>query len=122
MLPRLTILYAILLILLGVAGYTLSGAASVTALIPAFFGMPVLVAGLLALNEKWRKHAMHAAAALALLGVLGTARAAAKIPALLTGGEVARPAAVAAQLVMLALSAVFLALCIRSFVAARKKA
>lgn len=122
MLPRLTIIYGILLILLGAVGYTASGAASITALIPALFGVPVLAAGLLALNEAWRKHAMHAAAALALLGVLGTVRALTKLPALLSGGEVARPGAVVAQLVMLALSAVFLALCVRSFIAARKKA
>jgi peptide/nickel transport system permease protein len=114
--------FGILLILLGVVGYIASGAASITALIPAFLGAPVLAAGVLALNEARRKHAMHAAAALALLGVLGTVRALTKLPALLSGGEVARPAAVVAQLVMLVLSAVFLALCIRSFIEARKKA
>ena len=43
----------------------------VTALIPAFFGTPLLICGLIALNEKLVAHAMHAAACVGLLGSLG---------------------------------------------------
>ena len=62
-----------------------------------------------------RKHAMHAAVALGLLGFLGTLRV---IPAL-GRGELNRPA-VLAQLVMMVLMAVYVALGVKSFKAARR--
>ena len=49
----------------------LGGGISVTALIPAFFGLPLVVLGFLARSESIRRHAMHAAAALALVGWAG---------------------------------------------------
>ena len=69
--PRLTIIFGPLLILLGAGGYFGTGQTSVTALIPAFFGVPFLLLGLVALKDGLRKHAMHAASLLALLGVIG---------------------------------------------------
>ncbi len=44
---------------------------SITALIPAFVGFPLLILGTLGLKPAWRKHAMHGAAVVALLGTLG---------------------------------------------------
>jgi hypothetical protein len=44
-----------------------------TALIPAFFGLPLVILGVLALQEGWRKHAMHAAVVVGLIGFLGGA-------------------------------------------------
>ena len=72
---RLTITIGILLTLLGVAFYVgLTVAAgthpSVTALIPAFAGLPILLLGVAALKESIRKHAMHGVSLLALLGFL----------------------------------------------------
>ena len=64
--PKITIIYAVLLILIGFIGYLGSGMVSITALIPAFFGVVVLVIGLLGLSEKRRKAAMHIASALGL--------------------------------------------------------
>ena len=63
---RYTITIGALLILLGVGFYvgiaaTTAGAPSLTALIPAFAGAPILLAGLVALQEPLRKHAMHIA-------------------------------------------------------------
>jgi hypothetical protein len=118
-LPKITVVYAILLIILGLVGYFGFGRSSVTALIPAFFGVPVLAAGILALDEKKRRHAMHAASALGLLGFLGTVSGLVKFFTLLGGGEVARPAAVVSQTVMAVLSLIFFLLCLRSFIAAR---
>lgn len=114
--PQITIGFALGLIVLGVASYIGSGQASVTALIPAFFGVAMLLCGVVALKQAMRKHAMHAAAALALLGVLGSLGRA--IPAL----DFSQPirGAVIAQLVMGVALLIFLALCIRSFIAARK--
>ena len=42
-----------------------------------------------------------------------------KLPVLLTGGEVARPPAVITQSIMCGISAVFLGVCVASFVRAR---
>ena len=114
------VVFGVLLCLIGVGFYAGTGAASVTALIPAFLGLPLVVAGLLARREGLRRHAMHAAALLGTLGILGSLRGVAKLPALLTGGEVARPAAVAAQSITAVLCLVFVALCVRSFVSARR--
>ncbi len=118
--PIITIVYGSLLVLLGLAGYFGSGAESPTALIPLAFGIPLEALGLVAyVKPAARKHAMHAAATIALLGLLGTAKALAKLPALLQGAPMDRPAAVAAQCIMAVLSIIFIALCVRSFIAAR---
>jgi hypothetical protein len=92
----------------------------VTALIPAFFGVVLVMLGWLATNERYRKHAMHVAAMVGLLGFLGTVGGLAGLLALLSGGEVQRPAAVVAQSLMAILMAIFVGLCVRSFVAARR--
>jgi len=119
--PKITIVYAVLLIALGLVGFFGFGRSSITALIPAFFGVLVLVAGLLAQDEKLRRHAMHAASALGLLGFLGTVTGLVKFFTLIGGGEVARPAAVISQAVMAILSLIFFILCLQSFIAARRK-
>ncbi|MCB1019726.1 MAG: hypothetical protein H6509_12625 [Bryobacterales bacterium] len=117
---KTTMLFGALLILLGVVGWVGSGMESPTALIPSAFGLLLLIAGGAALNENRRKHAMHGAAMVGLLGFLGSASGLLQLPALLGGAEVARPAAVASKSAMAVLSAIFVALCVRSFIAARK--
>jgi uncharacterized membrane protein len=119
--PQTTVVFGVLLCLVGVAFYAGTGAASVTALIPAFLGLPLVVAGWLARREGLRRHAMHASALLGTLGVLGSLRGVVQLPALLGGAEVARPVAVAAQSITAALCLVFVALCVRSFVSARRE-
>lgn len=118
--PQITIAYSVLLIILGVAGYALSGAASVTALIPAFFGIVFFILGMVAMRENLRKHAMHGASALALLAILGTFGGVINAVKLVTGAEVERPAAAISQSIMLLLSAVFLGICVNSFIQARR--
>ncbi|MBN1211725.1 MAG: hypothetical protein JXA92_04035 [candidate division Zixibacteria bacterium] len=118
--PKITIVYAALLILLGLVGFFGFGRSSITALIPAFFGVLVLVAGLLALDKKLRRLAMHAASALSLLGFLGTVTGLIKLFTLISGGEVARPAAVVSQAIMAILSLIFFILCLKSFIDARR--
>jgi hypothetical protein len=117
--PYVAMALGSLLLLIGVGFYVGTGATSVTALIPAFLGVPIEVAGVAALREGWRKHAMHAAALLAVLGFLGSARGLLSLPALLSGGEVARPAAVVAQSLTAVLCLAFVGLAVRSFVRAR---
>ena len=118
--PGLTVLFGVILIGLGVIGYFVTGRQSPTALIPAFAGVVFLVLGLVGQKPGARKHAMHAAAALGVLGFLGTAPGLIKFFRMLGGAEVARPAAVRTQAIMAVLCLVFVILCVRSFIAARR--
>lgn len=119
--PKTTILFGVVLIVLGIVGYIATGAVSVTALIPSFFGGVLALLGWLALNEKYRRHAMHIAVVVGLLGFLGTARGLAALPRLVSdAGGVERPAAVVAQAIMAILMIVYVALGVRSFIAARR--
>ena len=112
--------FGLALTVLGAGAYLGTGAQSVTALIPSFFGLPVVVLGILARDGRRLKMTMHAAAVLALLGLLGSARGVPGALALVGGGQVARPEAVVVQAIMAALCAAFLVLALRSFVLARR--
>ncbi len=112
--------FGVWLIVLGVVGYVASDRASPTALIPAGFGLVMLLLGVLARKEHWRKHAMHLAAALGLVGLVATASGLRKLVTLLTGGDVERPAAVISQSIMAVTCAVFVGLCVKSFIDARR--
>ena len=89
-------------------------------MIPVAFGVLLMVCGILGRKESRVKHAMHAAAILGVLGFLGSAPGLIKLPALLAGGEVLRPAAVIARSIMAILMLVFVGLCVRSFIAAKR--
>lgn len=117
----ISMIFGFALIVVGLGGYALSGAASWTALIPAIFGLILVICGLLARNAALRKHVMHIAAVVAVLGVAGTASRALKLPALLSGAEFDRPAAIWASALTCLLCIVFLVLCIKSFIDARRK-
>jgi hypothetical protein len=117
---RTTIVFALVLIVIGVAGYVGTGAASVTALIPAFFGVVLGLLGWWGLNDRYRKHALHAAVVVGVLGFLGAARGLPGLLDVITGQEVERPAAVAAQSAMAVLMALFVGMCLRSFIDARR--
>lgn len=110
----------VILTLLGIMGYFASGGASATALIPAGFGVLFMILGLVARNHARRKHAMHGAAVLALVGLAATFTGALKAFTLMGGGTVERPQAVIAQGVMALLCLVFLIFAIRSFMQARR--
>lgn len=112
--PAATIVYGLLLVLLGVGFYVATGQASVTALIPAFVGVVVLLCGVVARRPHLLKHAMHAAAALALLAFLGGLRGLIG----LLGGDSGNAAV--EQTLMSVLSLLFVALAVRSFIAARR--
>jgi hypothetical protein len=114
--PATTRLVGFLLALLGLAAYALTGFASMTALIPAFFGVVFILLALAARSESARKHAMHIAVAVALLGLLATLG---RVVPAITAGAIGRPAVIA-QLLMAVILAVYVALGIKSFMEARR--
>ena len=118
--PLLTLVFGVAFLLLGVIAYLVTGMQSITALIPAFFGVIFVVLGVIMRDASRAKHAGHAAAAFALLGLLGSARGVPAVITLAQGGEVERPGAAVAQTVMVVLCIAFLVLAIKSFFAARK--
>lgn len=112
-----TLIYSILYILIGLAGFLGTGAAHFTALIPAIFGVLLLICAQVAKKDHLRMHAMHAAVLIGLLGFLGTASSLTQIGSL---ASAERPAAVLSKFVTCLLSASFVALCVHSFIKARK--
>lgn len=110
----ITLIYSVLMIALGIGTYLATDTTSKTPLIPAGFGIVFLLLGVVAFNDKIRKHAMHAASALGLVAFL-----AAVIVLIIRGGS-ASPTALGELGVMALLSAGFVALCVRSFIEARK--
>ena len=118
--PQITIVHGIALSALGILGYFLTGKQSPTALIPTAFGILFVGLGLLAKRPGKRKMAMHLAAILALLGLLGTMRGIIKFGQWVGGVPLERPAAVISQGIMGALCALFLSLAIQSFIKARR--
>ncbi len=116
--PFTAVLFGVILIVVGVAGYVhgmMNEKASITALIPAFFG--VVLAGLGAAanaSEGLRKHLMHAAVTVALIGFILTAgRLASKF------SELTMSAAVISQIAMASICLIYVILSVRSFIAAR---
>lgn len=113
---KITIGLGLVLIVLGLGSYLGTGRASVTALIPAFFGLPLLLLGLVALKERMRTIAMIIAVVIGLLGFAGTVSGLMKLPVLLAGGELDRPAAVAVQAAMAIVCFVFVLLSVWFFI------
>lgn len=118
--PNTAIWVGRLLVLIGIVGYAYgmyAGNASPTAFIPAAFGIVLMLLGYLALrSEGGRKHLMHAALLVALIGfVVPAARLVSKV------ADLTASAAVVSQLAMALICLLFVLLGIRSFVAARRE-
>lgn len=119
--PSFTVRVGLLLVVLGIASYVVTQGVSLTALIPAVFGVLLDLCGVVATrSEPARRHAMHAAALIALLGVLGTVSSLGSLPALLAGAHVPRRPAVIARAGMTLLLLVYLGFSIKSFIDARR--
>ncbi len=114
----IAIVFGLLLIALGLGGYFGTGSAHPTALIPAGFGAVLFLLGLLALKEGLRKHAMHLAAVVGLVGAAGGAVR--LVQPLVTGAEI-HGIAYGCTAAMTVLCLIFLALCVNSFVQARRR-
>src|SRR6056297_165594 len=109
------------MIILGAGSFLLTGAASATALIPAFFGIAVVGLGILGIKkESMRKHVMHAALLLAILGIGGSFGGLINVLGVLGGNELERPNAAYAQAIMAIICIYFVIAGVRSFISARK--
>lgn len=116
-----TILCGTLLVLVGVIGYgTASGEArSPTALIPSVVGAILIVLGALAFSEKRRKHVMHLAAMVGLIGMIGGFMPIRKQFNQPDGFDPTKPSAISGILMVL-ICGFFLWMCVMSFIGARK--
>lgn len=117
---NLTLSLGFLLIILGLASYFGTGRESITALIPSFFGVTFVILALLAAVENIKKHALHIAAGVAVLGALGAARGIPGLIDIFQGEVVERPIAIYAQVAMFLMCVVYLIRSVRSFIDARK--
>jgi len=114
-----TLDFAFAYLVLGIAGFVLTGSTHKTALIPCIFGILFLVFGLLARKDSLRKHVMHAAVLIALLSFLGTARSLSHLPELFNG-TAEKPASIITQSLNAGLSLLYIILAVRSFIQARR--
>jgi hypothetical protein len=118
---KVTILFGVMLIVFGAATFVLTGGQHPTALIPAYFGLVLAWAGVLALAQPAKKMLwMHLAASVGLVGFLFPAAMVVVEKVKAHGGPLARPAAVNAQAEMAGMCLIFVVLCVRSFIAARR--
>jgi len=120
---KVTIVFGVLLILVGLVGFFGTGSAHPTALIPTWFGLALCVGGFLAISpsESRRKLFMHINVTIGLVGLIGA------IASALHGYGHARSLgvdpdykALAAQLTMAGLLLIYVNLCVRSFIQARR--
>ena len=120
---KVTMLFAALLIALGLVGYLGTGSAHPTALIPTWIGLALGVFGWLAVspNEGRRKLFMHVNVTIGLLGFLGGAVEAVRgyLHATSAGLEPDR-IALASKATLAGLMLIYVILCVRSFIAARR--
>ncbi|MBI3471824.1 MAG: hypothetical protein HY013_10755 [Candidatus Solibacter usitatus] len=116
-----TILFGGALIVLGFAGYFKSGPSVWVALVPALFGAALIALGSVARKPEKRKHAMHGAAVVGVLGFLYAVRGMGTLGVYLAGGRPDHPAAAFAQVIMAGLMFAFVLLCIGSFAEARRR-
>jgi hypothetical protein len=119
---KLTIGFGAVLILLGAWGFIGTGDAHPTALIPAYFGLVIGWSGYLAMSPdaSKRKLWMHVAVTAGLLGFLGASVMVVVENMKAHGGPLVHPVAVEAQAAMAIVCLVFVVLCVRSFIAARR--
>jgi hypothetical protein len=117
---RIAMMFGVALITLGLIGYFSphilgkvgEKGTSPTALIPAAIGAILLICGLIVMAKpSLRKHLMHIAAAVGLLGAIGGIMPVRKMEFEL--------ASVRSGILMIILCVVFVILCVRSFVRAR---
>ncbi len=119
---RLTRVTGIVLIVLGLVYFVVTGSAHPTALIPSAFGLILLICGVLASSESSKRAMlwMHIAVTVGLLGFLLTAIRGGKSYAHAATLTIVQRTAAQEELIMAAICFVFTALCVRNFLANRR--
>jgi len=120
---KVTLVFALLLVILGLAGYIGTGSIHPTALIPTWWGLALGVFGFLAIspNEGRRKLFMHINVTIGLLGFIGAVIVAIQGYVHETSaGLPPNMIALASKLTMAGLLLIYVLLCVRSFIAARR--
>ena len=112
---KLTSGFGLVLVAIGVVAYFVTGGESVTALIPAFIGVPVLLTGRLMARPGTRTLGLYLAAALALLTAYGTLRGVAG----LLEGDLSSSTTISTALLLM--SAGYLLVVAREMFAGRRK-
>src|SRR5271163_517604 len=112
---RITILFGIVLILLGGFGYVATGSHYPTALIPSAFGIILAILGFFAYtpDAKRRMLLMHIAVTVGLLGFLGTVKGGIiDFILMVDGRQFPHPSAVEEKAAMSVLLLVYVILCV----------
>ncbi len=119
---KVTLVFAVLLVALGLIGYVGTGSQHLTALIPTWFGVALALFGLLAMSpsESRRKLFMHVAVTIGLLGFIGGAVEIIRSVVVASGTAGPNGIALASKLTMTGLLMLYVILCVRSFIAARR--
>ena len=121
--PKVTILFGAVLVALGLFAYfgSASENPSPTALIPAVVGAILIVCGLVGMRPDLRKHAMHAGAMVGTIGAIAAlGRGLPKI-GLAASDDITYARPVRLVLLMAIICLVYVALCVRSFIVARRR-
>ena len=120
---KLTLVFAVLLAILGVVSYVGTGSQHTTALIPLWFGLVLGLFGFLAIspNEKRRMMFMHINVTIGLVGFIGAAwRAIQSYGHARSLGIAPDRIALAAQATMAGLLLIYVLLCVKAFIDARR--
>lgn len=120
---KITLVFAVLLAALGLIGYVGTGCRHVTALIPLWVGILLGIFGWLAISpdERRRKLFMHVNVTIGLLGFLAAAgRAIQSYARAHASGTQPDSIALASQATMAGLLLIYVVLCVRSFINARR--
>jgi len=120
---HITIGVGVILVALGLFGYfgSASDSPSPTALIPAGFGAVLIVLGIVAHKPGVRKHAMHAAAAVGLIGFLMAGGRGIMKLGLAASDDLTISRPVRLTLLMSLVCLIYVGLCIGSFISARRR-
>jgi hypothetical protein len=119
---KVTIIFGVLLIILGLVGFLGTGSVHPTALIPTWFGLALVVGGFLSISpsESRRKIFAHINVTVGLLGFLGAAGSALhEYGSARSQGINPNLVALGSQLTMAVLLLIYVNLCVRSFIQAR---
>jgi uncharacterized membrane protein len=120
---KVTLVFAVLLVALGLAGYLGTGSLHPTALIPMWIGVALGVFGWLAIspNEGRRKLFMHINVTIALLGFIGgVVEAIRGYMHAKSAGLEPDQIALASKVTLAGLLFIYVILCVRSFIDARR--